>query len=101
MAFAGPDLEEEFNAFKGQEIDAELGIDEKKASIINTGASLHTLQHEVSLSVCTVYCVLTVSCCSLLFSESWLGRLGRTWQQRQSESEDIGQATGAFVEGAE
>ncbi len=37
MAFSGPDLEEEFNAFKEREIDAELGVDEKRMNILNTG----------------------------------------------------------------
>lgn len=37
MAFAGPDLEAEFRAFKKQEIDAEHGIDEKKMQILKDG----------------------------------------------------------------
>eukprot|EP01032_Pedospumella_encystans_P020791 gene20791-23615_t len=35
MAFAGPDLEAEFAAFKKSEIDNELGIDEKKMKILS------------------------------------------------------------------
>ena len=37
MAFAGPDLEAEFAAFKKSEIDNELGIDEKKMKILSDG----------------------------------------------------------------
>jgi hypothetical protein len=37
LAFAGPDLEEEFRSFKKQEIEHEHGIDEKKMKIINDG----------------------------------------------------------------
>eukprot|EP01034_Spumella_vulgaris_P021398 gene21398-27428_t len=36
MAFSGPDLEAEFNAFKDREIDAEMGVDEKRNNILNT-----------------------------------------------------------------
>ena len=36
-AFAGPDLEAEFSAYKRQEIDAEHGIDEKRLKIISDG----------------------------------------------------------------
>lgn len=35
MAFAGPDLEEEFKTMKQEGIDAELGIDEKKKKILS------------------------------------------------------------------
>ena len=37
MAFAGPDLEAEFKAYKKQEIDGELGIDDKKMKILSEG----------------------------------------------------------------
>jgi U3 small nucleolar RNA-associated protein 14 len=37
MAFAGPDLEAEFHAFKKGEIDTEHGIDEKKTKILSEG----------------------------------------------------------------
>lgn len=37
LAFAGPDLEAEFEAFKKQEIDDELGIDAKRKKIISQG----------------------------------------------------------------
>jgi hypothetical protein len=37
MAFAGPDLEAEFRAFKQAAIDAEHGVDEKKTKILSDG----------------------------------------------------------------
>ena len=37
MAFAGPDLEAEFHAYKKGEVDAELGLDDKKMKIISDG----------------------------------------------------------------
>jgi U3 small nucleolar RNA-associated protein 14 len=37
LAFAGPDLEEDFAAYKKQTIDDELGIDEKKNKILSEG----------------------------------------------------------------
>jgi U3 small nucleolar RNA-associated protein 14 len=40
MAFAGPDFEADFIAHKQQEIDRELGLDEKKLKILKDGTSL-------------------------------------------------------------
>ena len=37
MAFAGPNLEEEYQAAKKQQIDNELGIDDKKLQVLSQG----------------------------------------------------------------
>jgi U3 small nucleolar RNA-associated protein 14 len=58
MAFAGPDLEAEFHAYKKGEIDAEHGIDEKKTKILSEG------ERSACLRICVPMCVI------------FLGRLG-------------------------
>ena len=40
MAFVGPNLEEEFLSHKKQQIDKELGIDEKKMQVLSQGELL-------------------------------------------------------------
>ena len=40
MAFAGPNLEEEYQAAKKQQIDNELGIDDKKLQVLSQGSCL-------------------------------------------------------------
>ena len=37
IAFAGPDLEDDFAKMKGAAIDEELGIDEKRNKILSDG----------------------------------------------------------------
>lgn len=58
MAFAGPDLEAEFAAFKKQEIDSELGIDEKKMKILSDGKRVFLWRFCVLCSVGTRWLVM-------------------------------------------
>lgn len=52
MAFVGPDLEEEFQATKKQQIDKELGIDDKKLQALSQGErnDAHSIQLPCSQS---------------------------------------------------
>jgi hypothetical protein len=38
MAFAGPNLEEEYRTAKKQQIESEMGIDDKKMQVLSQGS---------------------------------------------------------------
>ncbi len=78
MAFSGPSLEEEFNAYKEREVDAELGVDEKRMNILNTGKLKYTFHLDIYVKYVFEY------------SKSGLGGLGRSWRIGDDQSEDSG-----------
>jgi U3 small nucleolar RNA-associated protein 14 len=56
-AFAGPDLEAEFKAFKSQEVDNELGLDEKKLKILSDGECTHDIRYYWSIMTIMSYVI--------------------------------------------
>lgn len=105
MAFAGPDLEEEFRVLKEQAISEELGFDDKKKDILSKGEQnkrhsfiISSLLSESELSS-AVQCehvyrlsifyhhdsmlprtTIELLIIFLFSSEAWLGRLGWSWE---------------------
>ena len=53
MAFAGPNLVEEYQTAKKQQIDSELGIDDKKLQVLSQGM------------VCMYVCMYAVYVCMI------------------------------------
>ena len=60
MAFAGPNLEEEFKTAKKQQIDSELGIDDKKLAVLSQGIRRLDIIHIYRMYACRYWLMIAI-----------------------------------------